>query len=479
MKRQLAIILAVLCFVATSAQADRTPWTAKVSGAGAELQLLASIGQAVGAGQREQLPHSLRIDGYVRSFGRFTAQLNLRRWGLNTKSSRTQAFLQGSGKFRTLGNISIPVSGTIKAGVLRLFILGDGAPSRRSLRMLEVSVPLTALSTGSWNGRSSRTLRRSGSTACGTVSSVNATAGVGSVVALPAHVARNLRVLEIAVQGDYEWAQQTGPGAGDAIATILNASEAIYSQQLSVTMDIKGLTVIDSLPQPFTSTDLDGILQQVIDNKAPVSADLYHLFTGKDLGVLGVAYDIGTICRTPNESVSITVHDSPAEDILSFTHEVGHNFGAEHDSSEPPSIMYPGPADGISSFSQNSINEMQIHLNQFGSCLSEQGGGGTPQPTPTPSPGQTALLDVFREVDRGISAIWAFSYQGDYEPVTGVALDLMWRNRRSPLQVLETDVTDVDGYLGYDVRRAGFYSYQLSGRPETRSREIRVRRLRR
>ena len=119
--------------------------------------------------------------------------------------------------------------------------------------------------------------------------------------------------------------------------------------------------------------------------------DIKHLFTGKnfDGSVIGIAY-IGVVCSVPTLSYGITQSYVESADSGIFAHELGHNFGANHDTSARGSLMYPSisipPSDH---FSEASLQEINQHITQSGSCISIEQVVPRPDITPgvpTPMP---------------------------------------------------------------------------------------------
>ena len=407
-----------------------------------------------------------RIDGYTRTIGRFRIKLDLQRNFTGVPGS----FFQGQANF--LGNDSagdLPVSVARYAGRTKIFLLNAPGTRRKTERMFELSF--------SGAGEKLRVRRiRPKAGACGNFSGFK-TAAARSTNTSDDRL-RTFKVMELIAVGDREWGQALGSSASSAMAAAINGSEAIYERQLGVTYDVKSITVLGS--SPYTSSDPVDLVEQLAAHKPAGSADLYHLFTAKNLGVLGIAYDLGTICRTPGQSVSITVHEDAAEDLLTFAHESGHNFGAQHDEGEPPSIMYPGPAEGISQFSAFSINEMSDHIASYGNCLGSKTGPGPVNPPTEPDPVAPEGIELwaFKENYVGLQVLTVFSHK-DFDPLPGEKVELLRRTRRRPQQqVIAIDTTDSEGYLSYDIRRAGYYQFRIPGRPNGVSQEIRLRRIR-
>jgi len=100
--------------------------------------------------------------------------------------------------------------------------------------------------------------------------------------------------------------------------------------------------------------------------------DLKHLFTGKDIdgSIIGIAY-IGVLCAVPTLSFGITQHYMEAANAGIFAHELGHNFGAGHDSSTREGLMFPSISiPSAQKFSDVSVAEITGHLSKYGSCIS-------------------------------------------------------------------------------------------------------------
>jgi hypothetical protein len=191
------------------------------------------------------------------------------------------------------------------------------------------------------------------------------------------------RVVTISTDADPEWYRKYGEQSNAVIASLINATEAIYNRQLGLRFRIvKQHVYTDS--SPYTTTD-SGMLLTAFTRNAENAAnlgsnpitfhqdvDLKHLFTGKDLNgsVIGIAY-IGVLCAVPSLSFGVTQSYMEAANAGIFAHELGHNFGATHDSSNREGLMYPSisipPA---TKFSDVSLGDITSHLSKYGSCIS-------------------------------------------------------------------------------------------------------------
>ncbi|RME57943.1 MAG: hypothetical protein D6780_07575 [Candidatus Dadabacteria bacterium] len=188
--------------------------------------------------------------------------------------------------------------------------------------------------------------------------------------------------LEIVTDADQEFLSNFSDvaTANQAIQAILNNVETFYTSQLGVNFVLRGQNVFtDSATEPYTSTDPNTLLNQFSSygeshNHLP-ARDIAHLFTGKDItgDTAGFAF-VGSVCTNPDQAYSLSEHKSSSlvQSIIT-AHEIGHNFGAEHDDSSPPSIMKSSISDTeasqITGFSSKSLNEIASHLAQDTTCL--------------------------------------------------------------------------------------------------------------
>jgi hypothetical protein len=220
-------------------------------------------------------------------------------------------------------------------------------------------------------------------------------------------VMKTANIVTLSTDADPEWFAKYGENSNATIASIINVAEAIYDRQLNVRFKIVKQHVYTDT-SPYTMTAPGGLLSAFTRNtENPANlgenattfeqdVDLKHLFTGKDFdgGVIGIAY-IGVICSIPSLSYGITQAFGEGPTAGIFAHEVGHNFGAYHDSNNRGSLMYPSislpPAE---SFSSTSLGEINSHLAESQSCFSTESvvpRTDNPNPpstgAPTPEPG--------------------------------------------------------------------------------------------
>jgi hypothetical protein len=207
------------------------------------------------------------------------------------------------------------------------------------------------------------------------------------------------RVVTISTDADPEWYQKYGEQSNAVIASIINTAEAIYNRQLGLRFRIVKQHVYTDA-SPYVSADpgdLLGTFTRNVENPINLAndpmgidqeVDVKHLFTGKDMtgSVIGIAF-IGVVCASPSLSYGVTQAFQEIADPGIFAHELGHNFGAGHDTSTREGLMYPAisipPAE---KFSDASLGEVNTHLGKYGSCLGLEKVAPRPDVTPGPGP---------------------------------------------------------------------------------------------
>jgi len=142
--------------------------------------------------------------------------------------------------------------------------------------------------------------------------------------------------IEIGTIGDSAFAGTSLDPQG-AILDRMNRVDGIYSSELGVQVTVPLVEILDAGSDPFTdTTDSDALIDVLddyrFDNPPQRELGLTHLFTGQILDgqTVGVAY-IGTLCH-PRFGVGLTeARRTAIIDSLVAAHEIGHNFGADHD----------------------------------------------------------------------------------------------------------------------------------------------------
>jgi len=366
------------------------------------------------------------IQGRVRNIGfvdaRFTIrrnktwQANVRRNGSEKSDQLEPVLLQGriavGGAWMRNGQRILPTAASIIGDELKVTFPGRATGSKHSRqRIYTITMKLDgSIVVKARVSSVPKSIGRRG--ACGAATGIGSLAaqahgeeGHNDVVApltanaetTPTELAR---VVTISTDADQEWYQRYGDQSNAVIASIINSAEAIFHRDLGLRLRIIQQHVYADA-SPYTTTDPSKLLSLFalnIENPTNLSADpasfhqevdLKHLFTGKDLdsSVIGIAY-IGAVCALPSLSYGITQSYMDIVNPAIFAHELGHNFGAMHDTSSREGLMYPAisipPAQG---FSPVSLAEMNRHLSKYGSCISLEEMQPLPYEPPAPEDG--------------------------------------------------------------------------------------------
>ncbi len=414
----------LLCWGASGAEAAKaeslSPYRALLSLEGIE-PALRPPKRAV---EYENIP-TVRVRGRVSTLGNIDIKLNRRRnktWsasvsrnGRRAKDTVVPVILHGrislGGGLKATGRRVMPSAAYVVGDTLKVSFPGRAKGSRNSRqRIYTITMKLdgSIVIEASVSSIPRSALRRKGC-ATGAASSAAALseAGGGAVVAPLGEGSdtgslETARVVTISTDADPDWYARYGESSNAVIAGLLYTAEGIYAQQLGIRFRLVKQHVYAS-GSPYTTADPLRLLKAFVANESnPTNlsntpsdfhqeVDLKHLFTGKDIegSVIGIAY-IGVVCSSPALAYGITSHYADAADYAILAHEVGHNFGANHDTANRGSLMYPSisiPA--ATAFSVDSLAEVNTHLSHYGTCLSVEQVAPRPDVTPgypTPPP---------------------------------------------------------------------------------------------
>ena len=169
--------------------------------------------------------------------------------------------------------------------------------------------------------------------------------------------------------------------ARDAILTRLNNVDGIFSSQLSIEIHVASLSVPDAASDQLSAATVPNTLLRelaLLRKRSPElnSQGLTHLFTNRDLdgNTIGIAY-LDSVCDNQN-AVGLTESRNTWLDSLVSAHEMGHNFGADHDGdaqgscpNTPSSGFLMAPVvSGTDDFSPCSLTRMR-QVTQHASCI--------------------------------------------------------------------------------------------------------------
>lgn len=317
-----------------------------------------------------------------------------------------------------------------------------------------------------------------------------------------AETSATYRVAEVLVEGDTEYFSKVSDG-NQELNSIVNIVDAFYKRDLGVTISAS----VTSTAVPYgwvidfdENFELD--THQEIRQKHPnTTYDLVYAFTGKqstnpDLkNLAGMVPGLGNVCVKPTDAIGMVIRFDTNEDSVTFAHEMGHNFNAEHDDAHTNGdayIMHSGTVSAnnyVNEFSSNSKQVIGAFISANGSCLgtgegSDPGNGGGGGETPGGGDGGGSTGTVF-EVDgyverEGRTKYYVVeAYDEDGNALDGVEINFLFkkRKRRDP-SILETQTT-AEGYAYVEMTNRGFYGAQTSdGEFETRFKRNRKRKRR-
>lgn len=176
--------------------------------------------------------------------------------------------------------------------------------------------------------------------------------------------------LAVALIADAELATQDGAAVETNMLARLNIVDGIFSSQVGVRLQSLSVTVMTAGTQPFTTTDPSALLDELktyrFGTPTQRSAGLSHLMTGRNLDgrTIGIAYISGLCSNSYSASLS-EARNSLQFDALVAAHEMGHVFGAPHDSetgsaceATPATFLMAPQLNNNSNFSQCSLDQI-------------------------------------------------------------------------------------------------------------------------
>ncbi len=189
-----------------------------------------------------------------------------------------------------------------------------------------------------------------------------------------------LPLLSIGLVADVEFTQRHADPTAAMLAR-MNAVDGIYFDQVGISFDFPVIDVFANEPDPFSGTDAGALLTQFSDFKAGSATHnpmgLSHLWTGRELDgqTVGIAF-LDVLCRARLGVGLSGGNGSVSFDSLIAAHEIGHNFGADHDGdpqgscpNTPETFIMAPQISGQNTFSPCSLGVMQQAIN-VATCLS-------------------------------------------------------------------------------------------------------------
>jgi hypothetical protein len=189
--------------------------------------------------------------------------------------------------------------------------------------------------------------------------------------------------ITMSVMGDSTFtnAQGGGAAAAAAITARFNNIDGYFSEQVGVQLDVQLIETFDNASDPFDGTlDPGVLLDQLSEYRSQTPAHnslgLTHLYTGRNFttSTVGIAWR-GALCDNYFSAGLSEGRAGVTTDSLIAAHEIGHNFGAEHDGqpgssceTEPETFIMAASVNGNDQFSACSIAVMQAEA-AAASCI--------------------------------------------------------------------------------------------------------------
>ncbi len=185
--------------------------------------------------------------------------------------------------------------------------------------------------------------------------------------------------LNVAIVADTFYQNHWGNNTTASILNLMNNVDGIYSNQIGVTLNVAQILTLND-NGPMTATDSGVLLPQFRDWVGAgnlTNPGLAHLFTSRNLdgNIKGRAY-VNVLCAGKWGTGIDEIVGNSYETII-VAHEMGHNFGADHDGdsngscpNEPPNtyIMSPTVSASYTDFSPCSASVVTTNAG-VASCI--------------------------------------------------------------------------------------------------------------
>ncbi len=204
--------------------------------------------------------------------------------------------------------------------------------------------------------------------------------------------------MQVALLGDFEFTSDH-PGDAEAVALArMNNVDGIFSDQVGVRLTASTVRMFPTAMDPFTSTTVSNtLLDEVGDYKANSAngiraTGVAHLMTGRNLNgsTVGIAFTSSICSANFGASLSMGgVEIGSMSSVLVAAHEIGHNFGAPHDTeagsacvNAPAGFLMEPQINGSSTFSSCSLMQIQPEVEAAACITSIAFGDGQLSATP-------------------------------------------------------------------------------------------------
>ncbi len=415
----------------------------------------------------------ITVSGHINGAGRYQAKLSLQR---KASAHRSIVLLQGEGSFlgaTRAGDTAVAAAFTPRGDTheLRLFLPSGKKMRRKTTRVYELTANVAA--DGAVSNLHLRRSRQRLADAMHCGSDMHS-ATVPTSGDVHASVLKTFKVIDLQVEGDVEFFSKFADPVAE-LNTVINLADAFYRRDVSMTFS----TTVVPTAQPYSSTiqfdsnyELD--THKELRNKYPNrSADLIYVFTGKVpsdptlQNLAGMVPGLGNVCSQPSDALGMVIrYATTADDAITFAHEAGHNFNAEHDDSLTGNIGYimnsgtNSPTSYVDQFSSYSISAINSYVAQNSSCLSETTEEAPENGTP---PSSNLTLYVYKERDGAVQFLVGEAYDGE-TAASGQTLQLVYKKnkKQTSVKVIDSQVTDESGYVAFEFRKTGLYAIRTT-----------------